>query len=458
MSFGEHLIELRARIILCLLTVIVAFVFFFVAFAHPLYEVLLRPAKSAARSVAAELAEAEGQDAGARVAKALAEAGGAELAAEQLAKAAGERVDLRLVAEVIARARQEAKPALPEPEAVGKRVTEALGRTARVAVDASQFLVSEGPTAMFVTTAYFCFLAAIALTIPVTGYHMWRFVAPGLKRRERHAILPVLTIGTGLFLLGALFAYFTVVPIALKFLMGYTVQFKGVKPLWMVRNTVKFESVLLLVFGLAFELPLVMVALTRIGVVTPEMVAKKRRYAILIIFIAGAILTPPDVVTQCLLAGPVIVLLEISIQVSKLFRPKRSRWETWDEEDHADHATGEGAGPSTPSDRPAAPSDAAAAPPETPQGPSEDEPVSQHGEGQGDDYDDEYGYGYEQEYYDDYEFQQDYDDWYEKTEEERRAIRRARRLKERLGGRRPTRGGQRRSRWSRRGGRRGRGR
>ena len=204
------------------------------------------------------------------------------------------------------------------------------------AVKFSDLLVARSPTEMFVTSAYFCIIGAIMLTIPVTGYQLWMFVAPGLRRRERRAVVPILSIGTVLFSCGALFAYFVVVPVALSFLMMDAMKFQGLKLLWNIGNTLKFESVLLLVFGFAFEMPLVVVALTKVGVLSPEMLAKKRRHCVVAMFVVGALLTPPDIFTQLCLALPLVVLFEISIQVAKFFRPTHTLWEGWEEGDYAD--------------------------------------------------------------------------------------------------------------------------
>lgn len=197
-------------------------------------------------------------------------------------------------------------------------------------VDFNDLLVSRKPTEMFVTSALMALLTAVVLTIPVTVYQGWEFIAPGLKRKERKAVVPVLSIGSGLFVIGAVFAYLLVVPVALQFLMTYTKKFTGVRLLWNIGDTLKFEIVLMLVFGVAFELPLVVTALTRVGIISPEMVARRRKHLIVGMFVIGALLTPPDVVTQLCLAGPLVILLEISIQVSKLFRPKHTLWEAWD--------------------------------------------------------------------------------------------------------------------------------
>jgi hypothetical protein len=149
-------------------------------------------------------------------------------------------------------------------------------------------------------------------------------------------VRPILLFGSFFFVAGVLFAYFQVVPAALRFLIRDTAKFEGMELRFNVSDTLKFETVLLLVFGFAFELPVVVVTLTRLGVITPEMLAKRRRLAIVIMFVAGALLTPPDVITQVMLAGPLVILLEISIQASKFFRPKHTIWGPYDDEDYAD--------------------------------------------------------------------------------------------------------------------------
>jgi sec-independent protein translocase protein TatC len=241
---------------------------------------------------------------------------------------------------------------------------------------------------MFVTSAYMCLLAAVILTIPVTFYQAWEFVAPGLKRKERKAVVPILSIGSILFVLGAFFAYMVVVPVALQFLMGYTQGFTGVRLLWNIGDTLKFESVLMLVFGFAFEMPLVVVALTRVGVLSPDMLARRRRHCIVGMFIAGALLTPPDVVTQICLAVPLVVLFEISILASKFFKPKHTIWEGWEPGDYDDTLGKEW-------DREAAARAPAA---ETTDGTYADQQAEDYGEDAGE-YDD-YSEG---EYYDDYD-------------------------------------------------------
>ena len=259
----------------------------------------------------------------------------------------------------------------------------------------NDLLVSRKPTEMIISVALMCLLMAVVLTIPVTLYQVWEFVAPGLRKKERRAIVPVLSVGTGLFVGGSMFAYWLVVPVALQFLMSYTLRFKGVKLLWNIGDTLKFEAIMMLVFGVAFELPLVITALTRVGLVSPEMLARKRRHCIVAMFIIGALLTPPDVVTQICLAVPLVILFEISILASRFFKPKRTIWEGWDEQD--DELGEEW-------DREAA---AAAAEPKPASGTGATGTADGAGETG---YDDSYDYG-EGEYYDEYgEYGEHYDE------------------------------------------------
>jgi sec-independent protein translocase protein TatC len=196
-------------------------------------------------------------------------------------------------------------------------------------IDPRSIRIALKPPSMFLTSAAVSLIAAVALTVPVTLYEMWMFVAPGLKRKERRVIRPVLAFGTFFFVGGAAFAYYVVLPVVLHFLLSYTLKY-DVAPRWNIGDVVKFEAILMLVFGIAFEMPLVIVGLTRVGLVSPEALASKRRHVIVLLFVAGALLTPPDVVSQVCLAVPMVILFEISIQASRFFRRKGSRWEEWD--------------------------------------------------------------------------------------------------------------------------------
>lgn len=192
---------------------------------------------------------------------------------------------------------------------------------------------------MFFTYLKVAFLSGVLLMAPFIFYQLWMFVAPGLYRREKRYVIPFVVTSTILFVGGALFGYFVVFPFGFKFFIGFSNEY--VKALPSVKQYFSFAIKLLFAFGLVFELPVVIFFLTKMGVVTPELLSRKRKYAILLTFVLAAILTPPDVITQCMMAGPLIVLYEIGILVSRTARKRKKddgdgEDEEEDEEDHVD--------------------------------------------------------------------------------------------------------------------------
>ncbi len=174
---------------------------------------------------------------------------------------------------------------------------------------------------MFLTYLKVAFIAGLLGAAPVIFYQMWMFVAPGLYQHEKRLMIPFVFFSTLLFVGGALFGYFVVFPFGFKFFMGFSNDF--VKALPSVKQYFSFSIKLLLAFGIIFELPVVAFFLAKMGLVTPEFLRRQRKYAILLTFVIAAILTPPDVITQIMMAGPLIVLYEISILVSKMARAKK---------------------------------------------------------------------------------------------------------------------------------------
>lgn len=165
-------------------------------------------------------------------------------------------------------------------------------------------------------------IAGIILAMPVVLYETWLFVAPGLYAHERRFAAPMVILSTFFFAGGVLFAFFVVFPFAFKYLVGFETEL--VRPLPDMREYMSLASALLLAFGLIFELPLVLTMLARIGIVSPAFLKKNRKYAFLLAFVAAAIFTPtPDVFNQVLMAGPIIILYEISIWGAKMFGKKR---------------------------------------------------------------------------------------------------------------------------------------
>ena len=169
---------------------------------------------------------------------------------------------------------------------------------------------------MEVTGAFYAYLkisllVGILASLPIVFYQMWAFISPGLYRRERSTILPLVIVSTFLFLLGAGFCYLTVLPLALKWLIGFSGEFM-INTIT-ISSYISFVGLLLLAFGASFQLPVIAYFLGRLGVLNSTFLAKGRRYAIVVILIVAAIITPPDVFTQILLAGPMYILYEISI-------------------------------------------------------------------------------------------------------------------------------------------------
>jgi len=169
-----------------------------------------------------------------------------------------------------------------------------------------------------------CFYAALFGTSPFSLYHIWKFISPGLYAKEKKYVAPFVISSSVLFIGGVLFGYFLALPPAFRFFVEFSTDF--LKPMITLKEYLALSLKLLLVFGLVFELPVLIFFMARIGIVTAKMLAKQRRYAILIIFIAAAILTPsPDAITQCIMAVPMILLYEVGILLAKVAEKKRTK-------------------------------------------------------------------------------------------------------------------------------------
>ena len=177
------------------------------------------------------------------------------------------------------------------------------------------------PTEAFFTQLKVSFISSVFLSLPLTLHQVWGFVSPGLHKSERSLAFPFVILSTLCFLIGATFAFYVVMPFGIQFLVGYAGA--AYLPSITVGNYVSFTIRMLLVFGLVFEMPLASFLMTRFGFLTPKVLRKNRRYAIVLMFGAAALLTPPDVFTQVLMAGPLIVLYEVSIGTSKLAMKRR---------------------------------------------------------------------------------------------------------------------------------------
>lgn len=183
---------------------------------------------------------------------------------------------------------------------------------------------------MFLTYLKTAFICGILLAAPVIFHQLWLFIAPGLYQHEKKYAIPFVLFSTILFVGGALFGYFVVFPFGFKFFLGFANEY--IQALPSVKQYFSFSIKLLFAFGVVFELPVVSYFLSKMGIVTPEFLKKKRKYALLLTFVLAAILTPPDVLTQLMMAGPLILLYEIGILVAKMARRKKETEEETSEE------------------------------------------------------------------------------------------------------------------------------
>jgi len=166
--------------------------------------------------------------------------------------------------------------------------------------------------------------AAFLIASPYLLYQAWAFVSPGLRRREKRALIPTLLAGTLLMLGGISFAYFLILPLALSFLMKFSLSME-ISPEWTIGYYINFALKLVTAFALAFELPLLLTLLVYFGLLEVNTLARYRRHAIVGIFCLSAAITPPDPVTMLTLAMPLVVLFELTIWTSRLLMRKRKR-------------------------------------------------------------------------------------------------------------------------------------
>lgn len=166
------------------------------------------------------------------------------------------------------------------------------------------------------------FIGGVCLATPMVAYQLWKFIEPGLYEHEKRYVVPFVLTATVFFAGGVLFAYFVAFPVGFRFFMSYASE--TIRPLPSLKEYLSFAMKLLLAFGLVFEFPVVAVFLAGLGIVNARMLRTSRRYAILLIFIVAALFTPPDVVSQLLMAVPLYILYELSILLVALLEKGRA--------------------------------------------------------------------------------------------------------------------------------------
>jgi len=173
----------------------------------------------------------------------------------------------------------------------------------------------------FLTPLKLAFVAAVFIAMPYLLYQMWSFIAPGLYQHEKQLAIPLLMSSIVLFYLGAAFAYYVVLPLLFPFLVGVTPE--GVKVMPDIADFLDVAIRLFFAFGLAFEVPIATILLVLAGISTPEKLAEKRPYVIVGAFVIGMLLTPPDIISQTLLALPVWILFEVGLLFSRTLQSRR---------------------------------------------------------------------------------------------------------------------------------------
>jgi sec-independent protein translocase protein TatC len=177
------------------------------------------------------------------------------------------------------------------------------------------------PAGAFLVRIKVALIFGLLASLPVVFYQAWQFVFPGLLESEIKMVVTLVFSATICFLLGAAFVLLVILPLGLRFLFSF--QTSQLVPMPDINSYIGFAGRLFLAFGVVFQLPLVSFILSKMGILTPDFLRRKRRYAIVVIFAAAAILTPPDVITQVMLAIPLVLLYELSVWISAVASRER---------------------------------------------------------------------------------------------------------------------------------------
>lgn len=181
------------------------------------------------------------------------------------------------------------------------------------------------PTELFMQYMKIGLIGAISISSPFIIYQLWAFIKPGLTKREGKLVSWSLFCGFVCFILGIIFSYMVMFPFMLSFFINVN-KTHMITANISIANYISFVLSALLTFGITFEMPVILAVLTSLGLINPEMLMKSRKIIIVAIFVVCAIITPPDVISQMMVAGPMILIFEISIRISKLiYKSKKKR-------------------------------------------------------------------------------------------------------------------------------------
>ncbi len=182
-------------------------------------------------------------------------------------------------------------------------------------------IINTDVTGQFIMGLMIAFVVGLIAAFPYVIYEFWRFFKPALKPAEQKKTTGIILISSGLFLVGVLFGYFLLAPCSLFFMANYSIS-EQIKNTWTIQSYISFMSMLTVATGLIFELPLIMYFLAKLGLINSAYLKKYRRYAILIIVILAAIVTPPDAGSQILVSIPLLILYEVGVIITKRVEKK----------------------------------------------------------------------------------------------------------------------------------------
>jgi sec-independent protein translocase protein TatC len=207
-----------------------------------------------------------------------------------------------------------------------ERLFEILTRPLVESMPKNSYMIYTSLPEAFFNYVKISFFAGLVISSPYILYQIWKFISPGLYASEKKYVAPFVLTSTLLFVAGVLFGYFLALPPAFRFFLDFSTDF--LKPMLTLREYLSLSIKLLLAFGVVFEIPVFIFFLAKIGIVNSTMLRKQRKYAILLIFIVAAIITPtPDAFTQTLMAVPMMVLYEMGIFVAKWGEKKKTKEE-----------------------------------------------------------------------------------------------------------------------------------